>query len=84
MSFTVEIDHVVRRLDQKLACSLIATEAMKQLLAMHRHSPAVGEPSRHLHDYLARQFDFYQSRQIARDQLLINLEAACDLHPIID
>ena len=79
MSLTAEIEHVVRRLDQRLACSVIATEAMKQLLAIHSHPTAPGDPSQHLHDFLTGQFNRYQCRQIARDQLLANLEAAHDL-----
>ena len=84
MSLGAEIEHVVRRLDQRLACCLIATEAMMQLLDMHHHQPVAPEQAGPLHDYLARQFERYQARQMTREHLLANLEAARDLHLVMD
>lgn len=83
MSLAADIDSVLRKLDQKLVCTQVVVEAVKQLIELYRREPAGIRDAVDVHSYVTLQFARYHAQQIGRAQLLSNLEAARELSRVL-
>jgi hypothetical protein len=76
MNLSIQIDRVVKKLDERLICNHVGVEALRQLIEMYRKEPPDIRAAVDLRSYLTLQVARYKAQEISRPQLLSNLEAA--------